>query len=141
MSDMTDDMTREQAEAVRDSLDDLWTVIDHYDERQDEPYDTWDEHVTNCETCATYVREYGEDAEPRDTLHERPLEIVWEKGEPFAVVLGIGGPHTEVTGGGRASGTGYVLTCYWGGDVSTVRGEGVTRTGDYFRELVQETDQ
>lgn len=111
---MTDskDLTREHADSVRAMLADLWTAID-----AGEPYDGSDD-----------AREY---------LNDWPLEIVWEAGEPFAVVLGTGGPHVEITGGGRASGSGYMLSVYLGGNEVIVRGEGITRTGDYFRELVQ----
>jgi hypothetical protein len=130
---MSDDLTRGQAEAVRDSLDELWTVIDHANEHVDlEDHATEDE----CEPCTEFVRDYG-GTDPMDVLNERPLAVEWELGEPFAVVLGVGGPHTEITGGGRASGSGYVLTCYWGGDTAHARGTGITRTGEYFRELVE----
>lgn len=101
-----------QAEAWRETLAELWQAIDSGEEYE------------------------GQD--PNEYLSEIPLEIVWETGEPFAVVLGTGGPHTEITGGGRWSGSGYTLECYWGGDRATLRGETINRTGDYFRELVSE---
>ena len=64
-----------------------------------------------------------------------PLEIVWEKGEPFAVVLGTGGPHTEITGGGRSGG--YDLWSYWGGDKGRRSSDAIRRTGEYFRDMLE----
>jgi len=81
----------------------------------------------------------GEDYEGEDAseyLAEMPLEIVWEHGEPFSVLLTFGGPTAEITGGGRSGG--YVLTVSWGETVE-LRGDAITRTGEHFRELV-ETD-
>lgn len=70
-----------------------------------------------------------------DYLEDLPLEVVWEVGEPFAVVLGTGGPHVEITGGGRSGG--YELTVYWGGAEATVYGYAIDRTGDYFRDMCE----
>jgi hypothetical protein len=77
-----------------------------------------------------------EDQDAREYLQEMPLEIVWELGEEFAVVLGTGGPHVEITGGGRSGS--YKLTVYWAGEKATVSGAAITRTGEYFREMVEE---
>lgn len=112
-------MCEQQADATASSLDELWERIDaaYYDD------DSYDDAVTE--------------------LQERPLEIVWEKGEPFAVVLGTGGPHVEIRGGGRHDGTGYTLHVYWGGEHVTrygAEGGGIDRTGAYFRELVEEIE-
>lgn len=96
---------RRRAESVRAMLDELWERIDRG------PLDE----------------------SPYDELDEIPLEIVWEMGEPFAVVLGTGGPHVEITGGGRQGG--YVLHVYWSEHIE-LRGESITRTGEYFREVV-----
>jgi hypothetical protein len=55
------------------------------------------------------------------------------------VVLGTGGPHVEIIGGGRAGG--YVLSVYWGGEVAHRRSDAISRTGIYFRELVEESGE
>ena len=113
MSEETRDMLWEQLKGTRASLDELWARIDIAD-----------------------VRDFESD--PREELDELPLEIVWEKGEPFAVVLGTGGPHVEIRGGTRHDGFSYSLHGYWGGEHVTISGESIIRTGEYFRELVEE---
>lgn len=77
----------------------------------------------------------GQDA--REYLEEMVLEVDWEIGEPFAVVLTVGGPYAEITGGGRSQ-PAYTLDVYWGGATSRISGEAITRTGQYFRELMGE---
>src|SRR5690606_40804271 len=109
-----------------------------------------DFHVTGVQTCALpiYTRELlediweaidqggeYEDTDAVDYLGELPLEVVWEVGEPFAVVLGTGGPHVEITGGGRSGG--YALTVYWGGAEATVYGDAIDRTGEYCRDMYE----
>lgn len=112
MTTMTErNMAQEQADAYAETLEEVWQAIDN-----DEEYE-------------------GQDA--REYLDEMPLEIVWEKGEPFAVVLGTGGPHTEITGGGRSNS--YDLRSYWGGDKGRRSSDAIRRTGDYFRELAEES--
>jgi hypothetical protein len=103
---------RRQAEGQRESLTELWAKIDASDNGTE-----------------AYM-------EAQDALEELPLEIVWEMGEPFAVVLGTGGPHVEITGGGRQGG--YELHTYWGSEHVVLTGESITRTGEYFRELADE---
>lgn len=100
-----------QAESMRELLTEVWAAID-----ADEEYE-------------------GQDA--REYLDEMPLEVVWEHGTPFAVVLGTGGPHVEVTQDTR--GGGASLEVYWGSDRATLRGDAISRTADYFREYVDET--
>ena len=101
-------MAYDTATHMQDMLTELWQAIDAGTE-----YD-------------------GQDA--REYLDELPLEIVWQMGEPFAVVLATGGPHVEITGGGRQAG--YALHVYWG-DKSTVSNGAIARTGEYFRELAE----
>lgn len=113
MSTMTEDFqthVRDTADGYVSTLGLLWDHIDRDEEFEGE--------------------------EPRDYLESLPLEIVWEKGEPFAVVLGTGGPHVEITGGGRQGG--YELTVYWGSSPVARRGESISRTGEYFREMLEE---
>src|SRR5690606_7204039 len=108
MSNATE-QARETAVHTRELLEDIWEAIDQGGEY--------------------------EDTDAMDYLDELPLEVVWEVGEPFAVVLGTGGPHVEITGGGRSSG--YELTVYWGGAEATVYGDAIDRTGDYFRDMYE----
>lgn len=113
MSTMTEDFqthVRDTADGYVSTLNLLWDHID-----RDEEYE-------------------GEN--PIDYLDSMPLEVVWEAGEPFAVVLGTGGPHVEITGGGRQGG--YTLTVYWGSNPAHRSGEAITRTGEYFRELYEQ---
>lgn len=129
---MSDNLAYEQAQSQRACLADYWDAIDHVENEHNGRPDEDD-----CETCREIAGEYGDSADDmREYLDEMPLEIVWEVGEPFAVVLGTGGPHVEITGGGRQGG--YQLHVYWGGDHSVVTGQAVTRTGEYFREYVEQ---
>ena len=102
-------LASKQASHTRELLEDIWEAIDQGGEYED--------------TDAT------------DYLDELPLEIVWEMGEPFAVILGTGGPHVEITGGGRSGE--YALTVYWGGAEATVHGDAIDRTGAYFRDMYE----
>lgn len=114
-TETTRDMCQIQARSTSATLDDLWAHID----------------------AGTPV-EGGEDA--LEHLDSMPLEIVWEKGEPFAIVLGTGGPHVEIRGGTRHDGSSYAVHVYWSGEhvVYGHSSDGVQRTGAYFRELVEE---
>lgn len=122
MSETTRDMLLEQLKGTREHLRQLWDRMDA---------DSWDNQEAMEESIEA----------AREELNELPLEVVWEKGEPFAVVLGTGGPHVEIRGGTRHDGSAYTLHGYWAGEHVTISGESITRTGDYFRELVEETDQ
>lgn len=120
MSDETRNMLTEHLESTRDSLAELWDRLE-----------------IEAQSLT------GED-DAHTKLDELPLEIVWEKGEPFAVVLGTGGPHIEIRGGTRHDGNGYALHGYWSGEHVVLHGSragGIARTGEYFRELVEEMDQ
>lgn len=112
MTDKTADACYEQAVSTRDLLAEVWAAMD--------------------------AGEYYEGTDPQQYLDEMVLEVVWEVGEPFAVVLGTGGPHVEVTGGGTGQPR-YQVDVYWAGEASHVGGSAVTRTGQYFRELYEET--
>ena len=111
MSESTRQMLTENLESVRQSLAELFERIDSVD------------------GSGEYERAFEE-------LDEYPLEVVWEVGEPFAVVLGTGGPHIEITGGGRQGA--YTLHGYWGGEHASLSGASITRAGDYFRTLYDE---
>lgn len=143
MTDNTREMCQQQADNTRDLLAVVWQAIDHGEE-----CDAGERSA--CTDCDEYVHALGLDSDAvgnqvaeaaREYLEDMPLELVWERGEPFAVVLGTGGPHVEVTGGGRASGSGYQVDVYWAGERATARGAGVTRTGDYFREYAAEAGE
>ena len=131
MGQATENLAEGEARATAESLAEMWAALDHAQ--------ACTEDADECETCQANADEYGvgED-EIYEWIHERPLDIEWEKGEPFAVVLGVGGPHTEITGGGRAE-RDYSLTTYWGSDRFTTRSEAITRTGEFFRDCVEET--
>lgn len=119
MSTMTEDFqdhVRKTADGYVSTLEDLWERIDADDDSE----------------YPKPERMVGAYDSPRDELDDLPLEVVWEAGEPFAVVLGTGGPHVEITGGGRQGG--YTLTVYWGSTPVYRSGEAITRTGEYFRE-------
>ncbi|MDP7733657.1 hypothetical protein [Mycobacterium paragordonae] len=62
-------------------------------------------------------------------IYEYPLEIVDRRGSAFAVVLGIGGPHIEVTANGWESAR---LEGYWGGSRVTRYGDYLSTFLDYF---------
>lgn len=109
MTDSTQEMCQAQALGTRELLEEVWAAIDSGEEYE------------------------GQDA--TEYLDEMPLEIVFERGEPFAVVLGTGGPHVEITGGGRSP---YVLSVYWAGESATVHGDAIDRTGIYFRESFED---
>lgn len=130
MSEETRDMLLGQLEAVRASLTDIWRVIDHQANSRGMRDD--------CGQCQDFEAEYGSEI-ASEHLDEMPLEVVWEMGEPFAVVLGTGGPHVEIRGGTRHDGSSYSLHGYWGGEHVVISGESITRTGEYFRELVDES--
>lgn len=110
MTDNTQEMCQAQALGTRELLEEVWAAIDSGEEYE------------------------GQDA--TQYLDEMPLEIVFERGEPFAVVLGTVGPHVEITGGGRSSF--YSLSVYWAGESATVYGEAIDRTGEYFRESFED---
>ena len=122
MSESTRTMLHEQLLNTRENLGELWARMDLAD-----------------------VRDFESD--PREELEESVLEIVWEKGEPFAVVLGTGGPHIEIRGGTRHDGMTYRLVGYWAGekvelwDLIDGPNEPIRRTGEYFRELVEESGE
>lgn len=101
-----------------------------------EQADSWAQTLENIWYCVDNDEQY-EDSDPLEYLDELPLEIVWEVGEPFAVVLGTGGPHTEITGGGRSGN--YDLWSYWGGDKGRRSSDAIRRTGEYFRDLVDQS--
>jgi hypothetical protein len=72
-------------------------------------------------------------------LDEMPLEIVWEKGEPFSVLLTFGGPSAQIVKEARWDN--YRLDVHWWGDSATLTSEAITRTGRYFYEFIEETDE
>lgn len=145
MTQTTQDMLYDHVRSSARLLDEVWDAIDG--KECETCHGTgWanddDTDFEECETCdgeGTVNTYEGSDA--REYLEEMPLEIVWEKGEPFAVVLGTGGPHIEIRGGTRHDGSGYQIHGYWAGEHSTWSSEGVTRTGEYFREMVEEQDE
>jgi hypothetical protein len=153
MTQKTADMLYDDVRNTGRLLDEVWDAIDGYEcetcngtgeiaKRESTSEYRSIQDYDECAACSgtgeitTYE---GQDA--REYLEEMLLEIVWEKGEPFAVVLGIGGPHIEIRGGTRHDGSGYQIHGYWTGEHSTWSSEGVTKTGEYFRELMEEQNE
>ena len=64
------------------------------------------------EDDALHVSDYEGGVDPHEFLVEYVLDVVDERGRPFAVVISTGGPHIEIEaeGGGQAR-----LVGYWGG--------------------------
>jgi RecJ-like exonuclease len=142
MTQSTADMLYDHVRSSARLLDEVWDAIDGTEcEACDGTGEIAAQDGDMCEACdgeGTIHTYEGSDA--REYLEEMPLEIVWEKGEPFAVVLGTGGPHIEIRGGTRHDGMGYAIHGYWAGEHSTWSSEGVERTGEYFREQVEQSD-
>ena len=113
MSSMTQTQNHaaEYADSMVETLTEIWDAID-----ADEEYE-------------------GQDA--REYLDEMPLEIVWQAGSPFEVLLTFGGPNAWIEQDARYEDV--TLEVAWGGDRATRRGEAIRRTADYFRELAEES--
>lgn len=113
MSTMTErkNLAAEYADTLAQTLAEIWAAID-----ADEDY---------------------EDQDAREYLDEMPLEIVWRMGSPFEVLLTFGGPNAWIEQDARYDAV--ELKVAWGGDRAERRGEAITRTADYFRELVDQS--
>lgn len=136
MTMTTADLLQGNLDNLADNLTTIWAAIDR---------GAW-----SCEICLDPETEHDDDTDhdyrptedeltyddPTDALHALPLEIVWESGEPFAVVFATGGPHIELTGGGRSGD--YALTGHWAGTTTTLHGPEIDRCGDYFRDMCGE---
>lgn len=127
MSDTTREMCEQHAKGLRSSLEVIWTAIDlgvmvneSGELYEGDADDTPDEYETD----------------PSEYLTDWPLEIVWERGTPFAVVFGTGGPHVEIEHDTRQGSP--RIAVYWGGESAYAYGEVVERTADYFREIATE---
>lgn len=137
--DIMTDHAYDYAQTLKESLAEMWDVIDGEASRPCKNPDHYlvgrcGEACDECDGTGIIAVTGIEGEEPTDYLNNLPLEIVWEVGEPFAVVLACGGPHAEIVGGGRNGGFQLVVT--FGRDKSTVTSDAITRTGEYFRELV-----
>lgn len=75
----------------------------------------------------TLVDRYGNTT----PIGEYPLEVVDERGRPFAVVIGTGGPHIEVTADGDSSAR---LVGYHGSDKAYRYGDVFDTFLDWFIE-------
>lgn len=76
----------------------------------------------------------GQDA--REYLDEMPLELVAEIGEPFAIVLTVGGPHAEITWSGRGGPRYADLVTAWGSDRGRRSSDAIRYVACYFAELM-----
>jgi hypothetical protein len=141
MTQSTQDMLYDHVRNSARLLDEVWEAIDGIECEACEGIGYVGEDSDDCEACDSEGTIYTyEGSNAQEYLDEMPLEIVWEKGEPFAIVLGTGGPHIEIRGGTNHDGSGYTIHGYWSGEHSTWGSEGVTRTGEYFREIAEEQD-
>lgn len=114
MSTMTErdtwqDQLRKTAEGYRETLAEIWEAADgilavECFDCEGRGTEADGEECPTCEGAGEIQTDQYEGSDPFEYLDEMPLEIVWEPGEPFAVVLGTGGPHIEITGGGRSGG-------------------------------------
>lgn len=79
--------------------------------------------------------------EAREEMDELPLSVTWQKGVPFEVLLAFGGPNIWIECDARYDR--YVLKGGWAGDYAEMTdpwsddaAKPITRTGEYFRALV-----
>lgn len=103
------------ADEVRDSLTELWLRYDAAVESDD------------SEAIESVERE----------LDGYPLELVAERGEPFQVVLTVGGPDARVVwwasqGAGMAK-----LSVHWGTGEASRYSDGVRRLAEYFESYME----
>lgn len=75
----------------------------------------------------TIVDAYGNET----SIDDFPLEIVDERGKDYAVVIGTGGPHIEVTASGDDSAR---LVGYWSSETTARHGDQFDTFLDYFIE-------
>lgn len=109
MDTMTDkNLAAEYADTLAETLSEIWEAIDSEQEYE------------------------GQDA--REYLDEMPLEIVWQAGSPFEVLLTFGGPNAWIEQDARYDSP--ELKVAWGGDRAERRSDAIRRTADYFREMV-----
>lgn len=134
MSDETRDMLTRQVESILETIRDLYRYVglgQDYVCDECQTVDDWHDD-TECagEFHSADADEYGTD--PAEYLAEYPLEVVDERGRPFIVVLGTGGPHVEVVADGSSTPT---LVGYWGGEkVTRHDGDALTWFLDSFIE-------
>lgn len=101
--------TREKLAAAADYLQEILAIAkEHIEDDVAEDHD-----ADSCEICSEYPAETPYDS-ANAYLDELPLELVAEVGTPLAVVLGTGGPHTEIVRDVR--GGGAYWSGYWGGE-------------------------
>lgn len=97
-----------------------------------------DDVAQSIEEHMTYVRSDDNDVREAatETLSYYPLEIVWQKGAPFEVVITVGGPDARIVHDVRWND--WKLEVVWGGDTAVRRSEHITAMGEYFLALVDE---
>lgn len=133
MTANTTNLAADYARSLASTLDSIWQAADGelLTPCQDCNGTGTMEDSSDCSDCdgagEVATDQYG--GQPAlDYLDEMPLEVVWEKGEPFAVLLTFGGPNAWIFGGGRMD-PGYHLDVYW--DTHAVeRSDGIRRTGE-----------
>ena len=113
---MSENLAEEYADALVRSLTELWDAMDS--NNPDSEY-----------------RGYGT---PDEALMAMPLEVTRVVGEPFRILLALGGPalggpNAWITS--NAHGEWAKLKVSWGSDVARRYGPVIDRTAHYFAEL------
>lgn len=107
-------LASEYADGVRDSIEEMMTEYAAYNAPGDD---------TNESAL--------------EALDEYPLELVWQKGAPFEVVITVGGPDARIVHDVRWND--WTLVVRWGTDTASERrSEHITAMGEYFLTLVDD---
>lgn len=156
-------MNTETHEALRNNVDSVFeklTIFTKYLKRTDEftcvvcdePVDWYDDLDSAHDPDDGHDLDLGRDltslgvdsdsdtsieGQMSQLLDEYPLEIVYELGEPFTVIISAGGPHVEITNGldGRDC---YVLVGHWGTETVMRRGDPVATVAAYLRDMAEQ---
>ncbi|MBS4102390.1 hypothetical protein [Tsukamurella paurometabola] len=114
-NEVADNVIADDADSALEIVGEKWNVGDDWEAERNE-FDT-----------PTIVDDHGNET----SIDEFPLEIVDERGKDFAVVIGTGGPHIEVTASG--DGTAH-LAGYWSSETVMRHGDQFDTFLDYFIE-------
>lgn len=117
MSSQDQDMTERYADGMVEGLDLLF-----------KRYDLASEYADRSESAARHLEEI------REEIEESPLELVAEKGEPFSILLGFGGPNVRIEWSGRRGTDAAVLNVDWWFNHADRRSEGIRRMAEYFED-------
>lgn len=121
MSSQDQDMTENYADMMVKDLDQLFAR-----------HDLAERYSDVSESAARHLEEI------REEIDESPLELVAEKGEPFSILLGFGGPNVRIEWSGRRGTDAAVLNVDWWFNHADRRSEGIRRMAEYFAELMED---